>query len=179
MCGLAISFLFGAITNYLVYSGDQRTASSILFWSMGGLGLARWDNLAYALIGVLLLLIFTMFKWRSLDAMLVDEQTSLSIGVSLHKIRLVVFVITALATASFVALTGVIGFVGLIVPHLARPLCGISHRFLMPLSAILGSALMVSSDIISRTLIPAQELPIGVVTSAIGGFFILVLILRK
>lgn len=179
LCGLSISFLFSAITSYLIYLGDQRASSNLLFWSMGGLGLARWDNLFYALLGVILLLILTMFKWRSLDAMLVDEQTSLSIGVNLNKLRIIVFVISAISTAAFVSLSGVIGFVGLVVPHLARPICGISHRFLMPLSGLIGAILMVVSDIVSRTIIPAQELPVGVVTSAIGGFFILLFLLKK
>lgn len=179
LCGLAISFLFGAITSYMIYTGDQRSASTLLFWSLGGLGLARWDNLIFALIGVLCLIVLTVFRWRSLDAMLVDEQTSLSIGVSVKQLRLLVFITTALATASFVSITGVIGFIGLIVPHLARPICGVSHRFLMPLSAILGAILMVFSDLISRTLIQSQELPIGLVTSALGGFFILAFVLKK
>lgn len=179
LCGLAISFLFGAITSYMVYSGDQRSASHLLFWSLGGLGLARWDNLIFALIGVILLIGLTIFRWRSFDAMLVDEQTSLSIGVSVKPLRMIVFITTALATASFVSLTGVIGFIGLIVPHLARPICGVSHRYLIPLAGIFGAILMVMSDLASRTLVSGQELPIGLVTSAIGGCFILIFILRK
>lgn len=179
LCGLAISFLFSAITSYFIYAGDQRAASSILFWSMGGLGLARWDNLIFALAGVVILIVLTLFRWRSLDAMLVDEQTSHSLGVSIKQLRMLVFISSALATATFVSLTGVIGFVGLIVPHIARPFSGVSHKYLIPLSAVFGSIIMAFSDIVSRTIVPDQELPVGLVTSAIGGFFVLLFILRR
>ena len=179
LSGLAISFLFGAITNYLIYAGDQRSASTILFWSLGGLGLARWDNLGFALAGVLILVVFTLCRWRSLDAMLVDEETCNSLGVNVRQLRLLVFIITALATSTFVSLAGVIGFVGLIVPHLARPFSGVSHRWLMPLCAILGATVLATSDLISRILLPGQELPIGLVTSAIGGLFVLLFVLRE
>lgn len=179
LCGLAISFLFSSITGYLVYAGDQRSASAILFWSMGGLGLARWDNLLFAGIGVIVLLLLSFFRWRSLDAMLVDEETSHSLGVSIKQLRMMVFIVSALSTAAFVSLSGVIGFVGLIVPHLAKPFSGVSHKYLIPLTALIGSVLLALSDLLSRVLITTQELPIGLVTSAIGAIFILLFVLRK
>lgn len=179
LCGLAISFLFSSITGYLVYAGDQRSASAILFWSMGGLGLARWDNLLFAGVGVITLLLLSFFRWRSLDAMLVDEETSHSLGVSVKQLRMMVFIVSALSTAAFVSLSGVIGFVGLIVPHLAKPFSGVSHKYLIPLTAFFGSVLLALSDLLSRILISTQELPIGLVTSAIGALFILLFVLRK
>ena len=87
LSGLAVSFIFSAVTSYLIYAGDQRSASTILFWSMGGLGLARWDNLIFALLGVLLLVALTFFRWRSLDAMLVDEETCNSLGVRVKTLK--------------------------------------------------------------------------------------------
>lgn len=179
LSGLAISFLFSAVTSYLIYVGDQRSASTILFWSMGGLGLARWDNLIFALVGVLLLAALTVFRWRSLDAMLVDEETCNSLGVGVKPLRMLIFVGSALATSAFVSLTGVIGFVGLVVPHLAKPFSGVSHRYLMPLCALFGAVVLAASDLLCRILVPDQELPVGLVTSAIGGFFVLLFVLRK
>ncbi|KIP76525.1 MULTISPECIES: FecCD family ABC transporter permease [Vibrio] len=179
LSGLAVSFLFSAITGYLIYTGDQRSASNILFWSMGGLGLAKWENLPFASVGVIVLALFTMLRWRSLDAMLVDEDTSNSLGVSVKFLRVTVFILSALSTAIFVSLSGVIGFVGLIVPHLAKPFSGPSHRYLLPLCAFIGAMLLSASDLMSRVLIPGQELPIGLMTSAIGSMFILFFVLRK
>ena len=179
LSGLAVSFIFSAVTSYLIYAGDQRSASTILFWSMGGLGLARWDNLIFALLGVLLLVALTFFRWRSLDAMLVDEETCNSLGVRVKHLRILVFISSALATSAFVSLTGVIGFVGLVVPHLAKPFAGVSHRYLIPLCALFGAIVLAASDLVSRTIVHNQELPVGLVTSAIGGFFVLLFVLRQ
>ncbi|MBF4327508.1 iron ABC transporter permease, partial [Vibrio anguillarum] len=118
LCGLAISFLFGAVTSFLIYSGDQRAASSILFWTMGGLGLARWDNLFFAAVGVLCLVILLLKRYRELDTLLVSEQTTHSLGINVHRLQSEVFLCCAFCTASIVSLTGVIGFIGLMVPHL-------------------------------------------------------------
>lgn len=117
LCGLAISFLFGAVTSFLVYSGDQRAASSILFWTMGGLGLARWDNLIFAAIGVMCVIVLIVIRYRELDTLLVSEQTTHSLGVNVHRLQSEVFLCCAFCTASIVALTGVVGFIGLMVPH--------------------------------------------------------------
>lgn len=111
--------------------------------------------------------------------MLVDEETSHSLGVSIKQLRMMVFIVSALSTAAFVSLSGVIGFVGLIVPHLAKPFSGVSHKYLIPLTALIGSVLLSLSDLLSRVLITTQELPIGLVTSAIGAIFILLFVLRK
>jgi iron complex transport system permease protein len=178
LAGLASSFLFGAVTHYLVFAGDQRAAHSVLFWTLGGLGLARWDNLGLALAGLVLLLCFAAIRRHALDAMLAGDETAQSLGVSPKRLRAEVFGIAALSTACFVALTGVIGFVGLMVPHLARALCGALHGRLLVLSALGGAVLMLGSDLLSRTLLPPQELPIGIVTAALGGVFVIFLVLR-
>ncbi|WP_058910074.1 FecCD family ABC transporter permease [Entomohabitans teleogrylli] len=177
--GLAISFLFGALTHYLVFSGDQRAAGSVLFWSLGGLGLARWDSLGLAVCGVGILVALIALRWRQLDALLAGEQTAHSLGVNVTRLRGEVFLSCALATATLVALCGVIGFVGLMVPHLARVCGGIRHRRLLPLVALLGAILLCAGDLLSRTLIAPQELPVGIITGGLGGFFILTMLLRK
>jgi iron complex transport system permease protein len=178
LAGLASSFLLGAVTHYLVFAGDQRAAHSVLFWTLGGLGLARWDNLALALGGLVLLLVFAARKRHALDGMLAGDETALSLGLSPARLRAEVFAMSAVATACFVALSGVIGFVGLMVPHLARALCGALHTRLLVMAALLGAVLMLGSDLLSRTLLPPQELPIGIVTAALGGFFVITLVLR-
>ncbi|EML6553186.1 iron ABC transporter permease [Klebsiella michiganensis] len=179
ICGLAISFLFGALTSYLIFSGDQRAASSVLFWSLGGLGLARWDNLPYALFSLLLLGAFILLRWRSLDGLLAGEQTAQSLGINVTRLRMEVFFCCALATSLLVALTGVIGFIGLMVPHMCRYFSGVKHLLLLPLCGMWGAVLLCGGDIVSRTLLAPQELPIGIITAGIGGLFIIILLARN
>lgn len=179
LCGLAISFLFGAVTSFLVYSGDQRAASSILFWTMGGLGLARWDNLIFAAIGVMCVIVLIVIRYRELDTLLVSEQTTHSLGVNVHRLQSEVFLCCAFCTASIVALTGVVGFIGLMVPHLVRPFSGMTHKLALPLVAIWGAVMLTLGDIVSRTILAPQELPVGIVTAALGGVFVLYLVWKK
>ncbi|NGN97636.1 iron ABC transporter permease [Grimontia sp. S25] len=179
LCGLAISFLFGAVTSFLIYSGDQRAASSILFWTMGGLGLARWDNLIFAAAGVLCLVVLILMRYRELDTLLVSEQTSHSLGINVHRLQSEVFLCCAFCTASIVALTGVVGFVGLMVPHLVRPFSGMTHKRALPLIALWGAVILTLGDLVSRTILAPQELPVGIVTAALGGLFVLYLVWKK
>ncbi|MFS1430112.1 FecCD family ABC transporter permease, partial [Vibrio splendidus] len=179
LCGLAISFLFGAITSFLIYSGDQRAASSILFWTMGGLGLARWDNLIFALAGVLCLIALIFKRYRELDTLLVSEQTTSSLGINVHRLQSEIFLCCAFCTASIVSMTGVVGFIGLMVPHLVRPFSGVTHKRALPLVALWGAVLLLFGDVISRTILAPQELPVGIVTAALGGLFVLYLVWRK
>lgn len=177
--GLAVSFLFGAATSYLVFTGDQRAASSVLFWSLGGLGLANWSNLPLALCGVLALILLISIRWRALDALLAGEQIAHSLGVKVPHLRVEIFLCCALTTSTLVALSGVIGFVGLMVPHLARVFSGVRHHRLLPLVALLGAILLLSGDLLSRILSAPQELPVGIITGGLGGFFILSMLLRR
>jgi iron complex transport system permease protein len=179
LAGLAVSFLFGALTHMMVFAGDQRAAHSILFWSLGGLGLARWDNLPVAFAGAACLAGFIIARHRSLDSLLAGDEVARSLGVDPARLRLQVFVIAAVATACCVALSGVIGFVGLMVPHLARRISGLLHAAVLPAAALLGAILLLGSDVISRTVIPPQELPVGIVTTAIGAGFVIVMLLRR
>lgn len=179
ICGLAVSFLFGALTNFLIFSGDQRAASNALFWALGGLGFARWENLGFAATALIILIVLISRRWRALDALLAGEQTAWSLGINVNRLRTEVFLCCSMATAILVSLTGVIGFVGLMVPHLARPFAGVRHRKLLPLVGIMGAILLSAGDILSRTLTAPQELPIGIITAGVGGVFVLVILLRR
>lgn len=179
ICGLAVSFLFGALTNFLIFSGDQRAASNALFWALGGLGLARWENLGFAAAALVILIVLISRRSRALDALLAGEQTAWSLGINVSRLRTEVFICCSMATAILVSLTGVIGFVGLMVPHLARPFTGVRHRRVLPLVGVLGAILLSAGDILSRTLTAPQELPIGIITAGVGGVFVLVILLRR
>lgn len=178
LAGLAVSFLFLALTNYLVFAGDQRAAHSVLFWTLGGLGLARWDLLPVAVAGLAAILFFAILMHRNLDALLAGEDTAQTLGVDVVALRRNTFLVCAFATAAFVSISGVIGFVGLMVPHMARALGGPLHGRFIPLAALIGAALLLVSDIAARTLLAPQELPIGIVTTSVGALFVLVLLGR-
>ena len=179
LAGLAVSFLFLALTYYLVFAGDQRAAHSILFWTLGGLGLASWKILPFALVGLIAIAALAIITHRSLDALLAGDDAANTLGVNVRRYRQFAFLVCAFATANFVALTGVIGFVGLMVPHLARGLVGPLHGTLLLCSAVIGAVLLLASDIGARILLAPQELPIGVLTTAVGAMFVLFLVRRR
>lgn len=177
LAGLAVSFLFAAITNYLIFSGDSRAAHSIVFWMLGGLGLARWQSLPLVLAGLALILAYATYRRRWLDALLAGDRTAKSLGVPVTRLRMTMFLMAALATAAFVSVAGVIGFVGLMVPHLARGLAGPLHTRLLPTAALIGAALLTASDILSRVILAPQELPVGIVTTSVGAIFVFALLI--
>ena len=177
LAGLAVSFLFAAITNYLIFAGDNRAAHSIVFWMLGGLGLSRWQTLPLILAGFALIFAYTFYRRRWLDALLAGDITATSLGVPVQRLRMIMFLVAALATASFVSVAGVIGFVGLMVPHLARGLVGPLHTKLLPTAALIGAILLTGSDIASRLLLAPQELPVGIVTTSIGAIFVFMLLI--
>ena len=179
LAGLAVSFMFTALTNYLVFAGDQRAAHSVLFWTMGGLGLARWDNIGLAALGAGIILAYGLWNHRRFDAFLAGENAAESLGVPVARMRRITFLVAALATAILVAVAGVIGFVGLMIPHLSRPLAGPLHKRLIAICALFGAILLLASDLLARTLLPPQELPIGIITSSLGAFFVVTLLIRN
>jgi iron complex transport system permease protein len=180
LAGVAVSFVLMAATNFLIFSGDQRAAHSVLFWTMGGLGLAQWSLLPLPAIVVALGLILAQLAARRLDALTLGDQAAASLGIDIVRLRLSLFALCALLTGTLVALAGSIGFVGLMIPHAVRGLIGGRHAALLPLAALMGALLVTTVDILARTLLAPQELPIGIITGAVGGlFFVWLMRLRR
>ena len=179
LAGLSVSFLFNALTYGMTFLGDQRAAQTVLFWTMGGLGTARWNNLFLPFIGLATVLIFALRRNVALDALLTGDLTAHSLGVAPEKLRQQTFLICALATACFVATSGVIGFIGLMVPHLVRHWTGPLHRKAFLPTLLIGAALLVGSDLLSRILLAPQELPVGVITAGVGAIFVMRIVLRN
>lgn len=179
LAGLAVSFLFAALTNYLIFAGDSRAAHTVIFWMLGGLGLARWETFPLVAAGCALILGYALYRARWLDALLTGDLTAATLGVPVQALRFSMFFVAALATAGFVSVAGVIGFVGLMVPHIARGLVGPLHGPLLPTAALVGAILLTGSDILSRLLLAPQELPVGIVTTSIGSAFVFLLLLRS
>ena len=178
LAGLSVSFLFNALTYGMTFLGDQRAAQTVLFWTMGGLGTARWNNLFLPFIGLATVLIFALRRNVALDALLTGDLTAHSLGVAPEKLRQRTFLVCALATACFVATSGVIGFIGLMVPHLVRHWTGPLHRKAFLPTLLIGATLLVGSDLVSRTLLAPQELPVGVITAGIGALFVMRIVLK-
>ncbi|MBV4460555.1 iron ABC transporter permease [Pseudomonas sp. COR58] len=179
LCGVAVSFVMMAVANLLLFMGDHRASSAVMFWMLGGLGLARWELLAVPALSVLLGLILLIGMARPLNALMAGEQTAVTLGLNARSVRLRVFVIASLMTGVLVSISGSIGFVGLMVPHIARRLIGAEHRRLLPVCVLLGSVFLVWVDVAARTLIAPEDLPIGVATAALGGLFFIGLMRRR
>jgi len=179
LAGVAVSFVMMAASNLLLYLGNPHAASSVLFWMLGGLGLARWELLWLPALCLLLALAVLLGLGRALNALMAGEQSAVSLGLEPRRVRLLVFVVASLLTGVLVSLSGAIGFGGLMLPHVARFLVGAEHRRVLPVAALLGALFLVWVDVAARTWLAPQDLPIGIVTAAIGGAFFVAMLRRR
>jgi iron complex transport system permease protein len=178
LAGVALGALAGAMTGFLAYLSDDRQLRDLTFWSLGSLGGATWTKV-WAIAPVILPLLAAMsFLARGLDALALGEAEAFHLGVPVQRLKVAIVVLTALAVGASVAAAGLIGFIGIVVPHMLRLLIGPGHRWLLPLSAVGGAVLLVAADTIARIVVAPAELPIGIVTAAIGAPFFLWLLLR-
>lgn len=179
LCGIAVSFVMMALANLLLFMGDHRASSAVMFWMLGGLGLARWELLGIPALSMLIGLALLLSMARALNALMAGEQTAVTLGLNARNVRIRVFLIASLMTGVMVSISGSIGFVGLMVPHVARRLVGAEHRRLLPACVLMGSIFLVWVDVAARTLIAPEDLPIGVATAAIGGLFFIGLMRKR
>lgn len=180
LAGIAGSQLFNALTSFVVTkSATADQARGIMFWLLGNLSGVRWPDVFLALPVALGGLAICWLYARSLDAFAFGPQSAASLGVPVRRVYATMIAVTALMTATMVSIVGSIGFVGLVVPHAARLIVGVRHGVLLPAAALAGAAFMIGADILSRTVIPGQVLPIGVMTALVGApAFALILIRR-
>ncbi|MEP2784243.1 MAG: iron ABC transporter permease [Pseudoruegeria sp.] len=179
LTGVAVSFIVMSLANVLIFLGDPRSTHTVVFWMLGGLGLAQWDQLIYPLSILMVCGIYLWVNARNLNAMTVGDETASTLGIPVARFRLMVFVTGALITGVMVAFSGIIGFVGLMVPHIVRMLVGGDYTRVLPASALFGSIYLLWSDIIARTVMAPEDMPIGIVTGLIGGLFFVWLLGRK
>lgn len=170
--GVAISFLFTTCADLLVYAGDRNTAQSILFWTMGSFSAADWRTLPFALSAVVILTLFLKIKALPLEALKAGDDVARSLGVCTARLRVQTILLCALSCGAVVAITGPIPFIGLIIPHLVRGMGRVTITEMTPLVGVLGAGLAVGSDVMGRVVLPDQEVPVGVVISAIGSLFL-------
>jgi iron complex transport system permease protein len=180
LAGVAASQLFNAVTAYTIStSASAQQARDVMFWLLGSFSGVRWPEFQLILVVLLIGLAACLFYSRALDAFTFGDDAAASLGINVPWVRLFLFTITALLTATIVSMAGSIGFVGLVVPHMMRYFFGPLHRTLLIASALAGAILMVLADIASRMLIAPQSLPVGVVTALVGVPFFAFIIYRS
>ncbi|MFT4191373.1 MAG: iron ABC transporter permease [Comamonas sp.] len=179
LAGVAASQLFNAVTSYVVTtSGNAQQARDVMFWLLGSFGGVRWPEFELVSVVIGIGLVICLLYARMLDAFAFGDEAAAALGINVGRVRIVLFLLTAMMTATMVSMVGSVGFVGLVVPHVARFLVGPLHVRLLPACAVMGAIFMVLADIASRTLISQQVLPIGVVTALVGVPFFSVILYR-
>ena len=175
LAGVAVGYVLSAATSYLVLRSATPGggAAAVLTWLAGSLGGAKWAYLGLPSLAVAVSTVVLLLQARPLNALLAGEEAAIGLGVNVERFRMQLFVVTSLMVGTVVAISGAIGFVGLMIPHIVRLLVGSDHRRVLPIVALLGGVYLVLADLAGRTIIAPQELPVGIVTAALGGpFFI-------
>lgn len=179
LAGVTVGYLLYAATSFLIFaSGDPEGTRSVLFWLLGSLALAGWLLLTIVAAAVALTLVVLLLWARRLDVLAIGDDTALTLGVAPARARVQVLSLVALCVGAVVAVSGSIGFVGLVVPHVARRFVGGAHRLVLPTAALIGAIFLVWADVAARLVLAPQELPIGIVTAVVGAPFLLALIRR-
>ncbi len=178
LAGIAVSAFLSALVSLLTYFAGERL-HMVVFWMMGGLGGATWHQvkvmIPYALAGYICVSFFS----RELNAMLLGEETASNLGVNTEMVKKILLVGASLLVAAAVSTSGIIGFVGLVVPHFVRLVAGPDHRFLVPASALLGGSLLIATDTLARIVIAPSELPVGIITALIGAPMFIYLLKKR
>nr|WP_081597700.1 iron ABC transporter permease [Gordonia hirsuta] len=178
LAGVAVAQGGAALTSAMIYFGDRDAAAIVLRWTLGSVAGARWPSTLVVLIAVAATLAVVWWHARVLDAFTFGDRAAASLGVPVTATRWILYLTVSICTAVLVADTGIIGFVGLVIPHLARFAVGPLHRRLLPVTALVGALLLVGADIASRVVLPGRELPLGLVTALVG-VPVFVVILRR
>jgi iron complex transport system permease protein len=178
LAGVALSALLGSIVSYLIISSGDKL-HGIIFWLMGSFSLSRWSEVGivfpYVAVGTVVIIIFA----RLLNVMQLDEEQAQQLGVNVERLKLVLLAAATLITAAGVAFVGIIGFVGIIIPHAVRLIWGADHRYLLPLAVLTGAVFMILTDLLARVVLAPAEIPIGVITAICGAPFFLYLLRRR
>lgn len=180
LAGVAVSLVLSAVTSFIIISAPQQESiKAALFWLMGSLAGAKWDNIFIPGFITAVGLLYLWSQSRYLNLLLMGEEAAMTLGMNIEVFRKVLVVVTALLTGVLVAVSGAIGFIGLIIPHIVRLVVGADHRKVLPVSALLGASFLISADIFARVIAAPEEMPIGIVTALCGGPFFIWLLRRS
>lgn len=179
LAGIAIMFLFSSLSSLFQYMGTMEEVHEIVFWFFGSLSKVGWKEIGPASI-MILFPIPVLLKWSwDFNLLAAGDESAKALGVNVEAIRMLSVVLASLVTAGAICFTGVIGFVGLVCPHITRMVIGGDHRFLLPASALAGAVLVLTADILGRALWAPQVIPIGIVTSFVGVPFFFYLLMKR
>ncbi len=176
LAGVALTFLFSSFTSLTLYLTDPQAVTAILFWMLGSFSNTNWSNILLPAISTIVSVAVMLVYRRQLNAMLLGDESATTLGIDVNRFRLIMLILSSLLTASIVAVGGGISFVGLMVPHIVRFFVQQGTSAHLLLTALVGGIFMIWVDVLSRTLLTNQELPIGVITAAIGSVFFLSLL---
>ncbi|MEG2917043.1 MAG: iron ABC transporter permease [Clostridium sp.] len=169
LAGMALSSVCSAFSSFIVYfANDAEGMKNITFWLMGSLAGANWTDATWILLVVVMGTIFFMTQYRTLNLMLLGDDVSITLGTDLHRYRHIYLIITSLIIGVIVYASGMIGFIGLIIPHIVRMVFGTDHKKILPIAALLGAIFLIWADVLSRIIIKGTEIPIGILISMIG-----------
>ncbi|MGI0527029.1 FecCD family ABC transporter permease [Rhizobium giardinii] len=178
LAGIALAALANAVTGVLIFVADDKQLRDLTFWGLGSLAGANWTKILSAAPIILVSLAVVPFLARGLNALTLGEAAAFHMGIPVQRLKNIAIVSVAALTGASVAVSGGIGFVGIVVPHVLRLIIGPDHRYLLPASALLGGTLLIFADMVARTIVPPAELPIGIITAFVGAPFFLWILLR-
>lgn len=179
LAGVAVSFMLSAISSFILYFAEPFAANRVIFWLMGSLSPVNWHSVLLLAPVTLLVLLLALALRRQLDALLLSDDSARTLGVNTQRLRLVLLLATALLTACIVSQCGGIAFVGLMIPHIVRHFFGVTSVRLLLGCAVVGALFMIWVDNLARTVLPQQEIPLGVITSLAGSIFFLLIMRRQ
>lgn len=179
LAGIAINAIAGSITGMLIYLSSESQLRNLTFWTLGSLGGADWKNVLISFIILLTALFLLVRKAKALNAFSLGEQEAMHIGINVEQTKNIIVIICSAAIGATVAFCGIIGFIGLVIPHILRLTGSYDHRFLLPASALGGAVLLCLADTLSRTLVAPAEIPVGIITALVGAPVFLFLLLRQ
>lgn len=176
LSGIAVGFFLSAVVSLLAALHQERM-EQIIFWTMGSLNAIRFSQVRMIIIPVLASLMIFFYHWKDLNLMVLGEEGAITTGTNAPRVSKILLVIASLSTAFVVSVSGIIGFVGLVIPHLVRLAIGPNHRSLLPISAFAGATFLMLSDVIARTIVAPRQLPIGIITAFLGSPYFIYLII--
>jgi iron complex transport system permease protein len=179
LAGVGLSFLFHAVLMLLISISPGERMGRTLFWIFGDLSVADWSLIPYGSLFIISGFVIFLFRAKALNALILGDELAHSLGFSVHRERVLLFISISLMTAASVSLGGIIGFIGLLVPHIMRFFIGADSRVLIPASAIGGGTLLCMADLIGKTVISPVEIPSGIITAIIGSPYFLYLLRRR
>ncbi|RXM72585.1 iron ABC transporter permease [Clostridium tetani] len=180
LSGMVVSIICSAFSSLMVYlTNDNNAVRSISEWAMGSLTGGKWSNLWFPTIITFILIAFFLCQYRIMNTMLLGDEAAITLGIDLSKYRKLYMIMVSILTGVLVSSCGIIGFIGLVIPHITRSLAGSNHKNNLPIATLIGGIFLVWADVLARIILKNMEMPIGIITSVIGAPFFIYIILKR